>query len=917
MTHVPPPPPLTTVFARFTTPLTAQMFVGLPFTVQGMAASLPAGNVTSLSLTFDGTAVPVVADSTDWSSWHAVVTPASAGAHTLVAVASGLGKTGSASLQLTASPVLTCVAPAPSAGVIATTRLPLTLEVEIAVAALSVGPASWQYQLSGGSWAAPAAVSQSATSAWQLTIALPRTAVPAVGASYPLQIRATSLTAPAVSATLALTVQAIDATAPTLVNLTVPPNAVAGSTPVVSLQVSDEVPGAVFSGVSAAGVTVQLDGQQCSVIQTAGGDPSSWSATLLPITHAAHQVTVTARDTAGNVTTASRSIQVELTSWTRLEPVPRDPTLMAGLQARIADPAWLLARQVAFGEFSGQDAASSVSVRMRARASRLTRFRPGYAPGAVAPATGAGELLPASVGPLEVLAEAEPEPETGGAVRPVFAAQAGLQYRRMLAAAGVSNLSSYEQGLLQTYPIPPAAPRVAAGMPPSPAATDPALLPYSGRVPDGARLYADLAAALRPPGVGSLPAAPALGGASAAVVTSVARAYLAWYEAVSGQELGHRDSWDPARMEYAFSVAAPGPDAETVLATAELDSGELDWLDFDLLASGKVRPASSSVSLGAGPSDLPGGGTSIVYVGLPTPVTFRGMPNQRWWDFEDGSIDFGAVSAPVESLTTSVVLEFAMRYGSDHFIIPVPLAVGSVLRVDSLVVTDTFGEVLLVRPAAEVDSATGPFRLFEHAVPAAAGGPPARDPLFVLFPTAGVVIRGPVLEEVHFVRDEATEIVWGIEQTALGPAGLPVDRTADALAHFLPLTPTATDGTALPVRSYVLRSDVEANWFPFMMPGTAGAELAMADVPPLDASQATPLPWGRILAPFAPVAAAGRPLAPGLLMPLEEVTRVGAQVSRSWRYARWVDGRQLAWVGRSARPGRGPGSSGLSFDLAL
>jgi hypothetical protein len=94
--------------------------------------------------------------------------------------------------------------------------------------------------------------------------------------------------------------------------------------------------------------------------------------------------------------------------------------------------------------------------------------------------------------------------------------------------------------------------------------------------------------------------------------------------------------------------------------------------------------------------------------------------------------------------------------------------------------------------------------------------------------------------------------------------------------------------------------------------------LAMADVPPLDPSQPTPLPWGRILAPFAPHSPApGQPLQPGVLMPIEEVTRAGAQVVRNWRYARWTDGRQLSWIGRRVQPGRGPGSSGLSFDLAL
>ncbi|HEV2375603.1 MAG TPA: hypothetical protein VGS19_26000 [Streptosporangiaceae bacterium] len=912
----PGPPPPSFVIVAFTTQPTAQMFVGMPFTVQGTASSSPPGNVTGVGLTFDGVAVPVVDDSPvgDWSNWHAVVTPATAAAHTFSATASGLGKTRTATLHLTAVPVLTCVSPPVSAGVVTTGQLALVLGIQVATAALVMTPPpTWQYQLGSGPWQAPAGVTELSPANWQLTITLPATPAGPAGTSYPLQVRATP--AQGLPATLALTVQAVDTTAPT-VSVTVPGYAPAGATPAISLQASDELKGVVFSGIQATGVSVQFDGQQCAVTQTTGGDPSSWSATLPPLTHATHQVLVTVKDVAGNTTTAARTIWVDLTSWTRLETVPRDPTLMRGLQARVADPLWQLARQVAFGEFAGQDTASPAAVRMRARASSLTRLRPAFAPGSTAPATGPGELLPSAGGPLEVLTEAEPEPQTGGAPRPVFAAQAGLQYRRMLTrAVGVGDLSTYERGLLAAYPVPPSASAAGtAGVPPASAADDPALLPYSGRVPDGERLYADLVAALRPPGPGTLPAAPALGGASPTVVASVARAWLSWYEAVSGQEPGQVGTWVPGRLEYAFSVAAPGPDAETVLAAAELDTGELDWYDFDLLASSEVPPSSPSVSLGAAPTDLPGGPTSILFVGLPTPVAFRGMPLQRWSDFEDSAIDFGAITAPVESLTTSVVVEFAMRYGNDHFIIPVPLAVGSVLRVDSLVVVDTFGEVLLIRPIAEADTAAGPFRLFEHATPAAAGGTPTRDPLFVLFPTVGEVVQGPAVEEVHFVRDEAAELVWAIEQTALGPDGLPVDRTAGALAHFLALTPTPNDGTAPSARAYVLRTDVEANWFPFLPSGAPPAtQLAMADVPPLDPTQPTPLPWGRILAPYAPVAAGQ----PGVLMPLEEVTRAGAQVMRAWRYARWVDGRQLSWVGRTVRPGRGPGASGLSFDLAL
>lgn len=94
---------------------------------------------------------------------------------------------------------------------------------------------------------------------------------------------------------------------------------------------------------------------------------------------------------------------------------------------------------------------------------------------------------------------------------------------------------------------------------------------------------------------------------------------------------------------------------------------------------------------------------------------------------------------------------------------------------------------------------------------------------------------------MHLLRDDAAELVRAVEHTAPGANGLPADRTADALAHFTPLTPTPNSAAALlPVRQYLLRSDMEANWFPFLVTNpAAGSVLAMADVPPLDTTQPT------------------------------------------------------------------------------
>src|SRR5206468_2859165 len=82
-------------------------------------------------------------------------------------------------------------------------------------------------------------------------------------------------------------------------------------------------------------------------------------------------------------------------------------------------------------------------------------------------------------------------------------------------------------------------------------------------------------------------------------------------------------------------------------------------------------------------------------------------------------------------------------------------------------------------PAAEVDGVQSPFRLFEHGVDSST---PARDATFVIFPTLDHVESGAPLEEVHYLRDELADVVWAVERTAVGPNGVPVDRTQAELA---------------------------------------------------------------------------------------------------------------------------------------
>lgn len=578
-------------------------------------------------------------------------------------------------------------------------------------------------------------------------------------------------------------------------------------------------------------------------------------------------------------------------SWTRLESVPRDPTLGQGVAARTADPLWMLTRQWQFAELHGEDAGSPAEVRLAGTADRLTRFLPKLPDGT------AGMPIDVGAVPLEALVEAERQP-ADATPTPAFAARAGLHAVRLLRRAAVGGgaatakkAEAYVAGLVARYPLGVEAAEVAA---------DPVLRLAAGRTPDGQAVYRVYATALRKKSP-RLPAQPPLEGLSSTLVKKAMLEFLDWYDALTGRDFPDTDAWVSDRVEYQFSVAAPTARGELVLAAAEYDSGSLDWSSLD---------AVPGAALGARDTDPAARRTPITHTGLASPVSYRGMPSPRWWELEDAAVSIGDLSAPAEELATLMVVDFALRYGNDFFVVPVPLDLGTVARVDALVVTDTFGERFMVRSVAKVDGDRGGFRLFEQSTP---DGAPRED-AFVLLPVLDDLLEGGPVEDVRLSRDEGANLAWAVESRAYGPEGTAVDRAGAVgsdvgSGHAAGGAANSTVGVtgAHRVYDYRIRTDVPANWFPLLpVTDATGSQqrLVLGNLPPSNGGEA-PVPWGRLLEEIR-----------GLSIPLEEVPRDGVRVTRSWQYVRWTDGRHHGWIGRRARPGRGEESSGLRFDLA-
>src|SRR5262249_25578353 len=121
---------------------------------------------------------------------------------------------------------------------------------------------------------------------------------------------------------------------------------------------------------------------------------------------------------------------VSITTWMRLEPRVRNIDMNAGMQARIYDPLWLLARQWQGGEIQSADTGAPAMARWRGESARLTRYYPGTLPDKT-PVV--GQAYDSGATPLETLVERERvRPEAGKTEKLRFAVEAGQHFLRML-----------------------------------------------------------------------------------------------------------------------------------------------------------------------------------------------------------------------------------------------------------------------------------------------------------------------------------------------------------------------------------------------------------------------------------------------------------------------------------------------------
>lgn len=591
-----------------------------------------------------------------------------------------------------------------------------------------------------------------------------------------------------------------------------------------------------------------------------------------------------------------------VTTWNRLEARPRITSFDRALRAEVRDALWMLTKQWQMGEFKGSDAGSPVFAKLQLDLTRLTKYRPGSRP------TQAFELDL----PMDAKVESRPIPLSRG-TRPM-----ALDLRVAIGRHWLALIKGlpYRKNFVEAYSI-------AQPDPTKPQDVDicahaevwQSFAALAGRAMDGGTLLAHLQAN---PANHSYDGIPGIGVVDHGTLEAAEKRLLAWYVRFVHQPSSGDDAWNPAQLEYQFAASAPLPDgSEKVYVADAFDQSDIDWYSVDVDARIKaLDPVAGSQVTG-----LP---ATTVGTTIPIPVSFSGMPNTRWWAFEDRKTNFGDIDAATTDLAKLLFIEFALVYSNDWFVIPFTLPSGSVSTARALVVNNVFGERFLINPASA--GANADWQRWSMFTVDVRGNPgAATDASLLLLPTTPKRDESPPIEDLLLVRDEVANMVWGVETTvplANGETMRGVEAARQTRATYEALlansggVPPVVAPPAAPI-AYQVMTTVPENWIPFIPVHLAGSNRQI---------QIQRAAMGRVIEgdPAPPVKVRPRtqllrqgldatPAQPYFIFE-EEVPRAGTRLIQTFARTRWTDGQVCTWLRVQRQTGRGEAASGLGFD---
>jgi hypothetical protein len=587
--------------------------------------------------------------------------------------------------------------------------------------------------------------------------------------------------------------------------------------------------------------------------------------------------------------------------WNRLEARPKAHDFNKALKAEVRDALWMITKQWQMGEFNGDDAGSPVFAKVHITSSHVDTYN--------AAKKGIQNFEPTI--PLEVKAEQKKIPfvRDDKEITIDIRLQMGKYWLKLLKEKSLNFSAAY----IKKYDF---------KIPAKSRATDyiyahkdvwQKYAAISGRSMDGYKLYEHINGTSNKASDGILKTDAGI------AITNTEKDKLAelgdelkrWFTSQYYQPTEEKNNaWLSEQLEYQFDCTATAENVEKRLEAKEYYHGHLDWYAFDIKQNGSNAAGQTKAKF-----------TSTF---IPTHVQFDGMPDTRWWKFEDGKTSFGDVKPNTTDLAKLLLIEFGLVFANDWFIIPYTLPIGALANVEGLTVKNNFGETIWIT-ASEDEKVKGlPWSMFKLK------GEQQNNTLF-LAPAAVKVQEGNSLEEVVLIRDEMSNMVWGVETIVPMPFGEGNKGSEKALQvrqyheGFVQKDPAAQLQYAAKI-SYLAMTDVPEYWIPFVPvhKENSNREIQLQRASMLriiESDKEEPLK----IKPQTSILREGlenkkpdntpNPLA--YFIHEEEVPRSGITVSQSFQRTRWTNGEVFVWLGMKKETGKGEGSSGLAFDQLI
>jgi hypothetical protein len=394
----------------------------------------------------------------------------------------------------------------------------------------------------------------------------------------------------------------------------------------------------------------------------------------------------------------------------------------------------------------------------------------------------------------------------------------------------------------------------------------------------------------------------------------LAQRFTAWFERLFYQP-DQPSAWLADRLEYQFAVSTPQHEGEKIFVAEQYFQGELDWYNFD------IDPKRATLGEPLPDPEPPSAKTVTM---LPVQVTFNGMPDTRWWAFEDRRTNFGDVKPDTTDLAKLLLIEFGLVYANDWFLVPFTVPAGSISDIRGIAVTNVFGERIWIEGAGRgLDDDWQRWAMFLVSIEGK--GRQEADLCLVIPPVAQKVIEGRPLEDLMMARDEMANMVWGVERTIALPSGdlKPGREAARETRRFFekdlerrlgapPLPPPFAKDAKV---RYKVMTSVPENWIPMIPSHVPGdnREIQLQRAAMLRVIDGDPAP-AKPVRPRTSLLREGLDEAAPYFVHEEEIPRAGVHVTKGFQRTRWRDGRAYVWLGVRKQTGRGEGSSGLAFD---